>query len=257
VSGTRELHTFARALETVADEYERGRPDYPDDAVAWLAEQLDLRPGRRVLDLAAGGGKLTRKLLAFGPDVVAVEPGDGFRGQLEETLPQVDVLDGVAEDIPLGEASVDAVTVAQSFHWFRADEALRETRRVLRPGGRLAVMWNRRDMDDPVQAEFNRLIAPLREGFSWNAPRWTSALQESALFDVVAERSVRFDHVLDADGVLVHGASIGFVAAADADARAALERELREFAAARGPRLPFGYWNETLVLQRVDGEGAR
>jgi ubiquinone/menaquinone biosynthesis C-methylase UbiE len=128
------VHQAARGFEQAADAYERARPTYPQAAVAWLCERLAVRRGRRVLDLAAGTGKLTRSLVAAGADVVAVEPIAAMRERLP---PEVEALDGTAEAIPLPGASVDAVTVAQAFHWFDAEPALAEIHRVLRPGGTL------------------------------------------------------------------------------------------------------------------------
>jgi ubiquinone/menaquinone biosynthesis C-methylase UbiE len=111
-------HPDSRAFELVADLYERVRPGYPPEAVHWLAERLDLRSGRIVLDLGAGTGKLTRALVETGAEVLAVEPGDAMRAELERVLPQVQALRGSAESIPLPDGSVDAITAAQAFHWF-------------------------------------------------------------------------------------------------------------------------------------------
>src|SRR6478672_11776732 len=117
------------SFDSVAEIYERTRPGYSDEALAFVAQRLPLK---RVLDLGAGTGKLTRQLVALGADVVAVEPGDAMRAVLERVVPEAQVLAGSAEEIPLPDASVDTVTAAQAFHWFRTDEALAEMYRVLR-----------------------------------------------------------------------------------------------------------------------------
>ena len=111
------------SFEGVAEQYERARPLYSDEAVAWLVERLGIGPGWTVLDLAAGTGKLTRQIVALGAAVVAVEPGDEMRGVLERVVPAAEALAGTAEEIPLPAGSVDAVTVGQAFHWFRQQEA--------------------------------------------------------------------------------------------------------------------------------------
>ena len=98
-----------------------------------------------MLDLAAGTGKLTQAIVAAGASVVAVEPLEGMREQLQAALPEVPALDGSAEQIPLEDASVDAVLVGQAFHWFDHARALDEIARVLRPGGVLGLLWNVRD----------------------------------------------------------------------------------------------------------------
>jgi len=146
VGGDGLIHpTAAAGFDAGAADYERARPGYPHEVGELLSRELGLGPGSRVCDLAAGTGKLTRLLVGRGLDVVAVEPVAGMRAQLAEVLPEVEVLDGTAEAIPLGDGTVDAVTVAQAFHWFRVDEALAEIRRVLRPGCGVALVWNRRD----------------------------------------------------------------------------------------------------------------
>ena len=137
---------FGRA----ADVYERSRPSYPADAVARLVSELDIRAGRRVLDLAAGTGKLTRLLAEHGAELVAVEPSAAMREAFVSVLPGVPVHEGTAEKIPLADTSVDAVVVAQAFHWFDAPRALVEIARVLRPVGGLALDLERARRIGPV-----------------------------------------------------------------------------------------------------------
>ena len=131
----------AQAFDLGVAAYRRARPSYPDDAVRWLVP----RPGCRVLDLAAGTGKLTERLVALGYDTLAVEPSDGMREELVRVAPGATVAVGTAESIPFPPEAFDAVVVAQAWHWFDASRAGREIRRVLRPGGSLGVTWNVRD----------------------------------------------------------------------------------------------------------------
>ena len=152
-----------------AEAYEQGRPSYPPDLVAWLVDRLGLGPGRRLADVAAGTGKLTRLLVPSGAEVVAVEPVAAMRTQLEAACPEVEVLDGTAEALPLGDGSVDAITVAQAFHWFEPAAALAEAARVLRPGGGLAVTFNERDTRESWVAELSRLIRWDERG-RWRVP---------------------------------------------------------------------------------------
>lgn len=128
-----------------AETYERARPGYPAAAVAWLIEHLRLGPGATVLDLAAGTGKLTRLLVPTGANLLAIEPVAGMGTVLRRMVPGVPVVAGTAEALPLANASLHAVTVAQAFHWFDIDTASREVARVLRPGGRIGLVWNGRD----------------------------------------------------------------------------------------------------------------
>lgn len=145
------------AFGAAAGDYERARPSYPAEAVELLRREVGVGPGALVCDLAAGTGKLTRPLVATGAEVVAVEPVPGMRRQLRDVLPGVEVRDGTAEAMPFEDASLDVVTVAQAFHWFRFDEALAEIGRVLRPGGALAIVFNERDERAPWVREWNRV----------------------------------------------------------------------------------------------------
>ncbi|HEX5616634.1 MAG TPA: class I SAM-dependent methyltransferase [Acidimicrobiia bacterium] len=135
----------AEGFGAEAATYARSRPSYPPDAIAWFVEHLRLGPGVRVLDLAAGTGIFTRLLAPLGADLVAAEPVGGMRDELRRTTPGVPVIAATAERLPFRDGSLDAVTVAQAFHWFDAPAALTSLRRALRVGGRLGLVWNSRD----------------------------------------------------------------------------------------------------------------
>ena len=142
------IHESAsRGFQRGADAYERGRPSYPREALDWLCAQLDLRPGRTVLDVGAGTGKLTRELVATGATVLAVEPVAAMRDVLEQVVPEAQAVDGTAEALPVKDGAVDAITVAQAFHWFDVPRTLAEFHRVLRPAGRFTLIWNRRRLE--------------------------------------------------------------------------------------------------------------
>jgi SAM-dependent methyltransferase len=147
--------TEARAASfgAAADAYERARPSYPEAAIDWILPA----DARRVLDLGAGTGKLSRHLRARGLEVVAVEPSEGMRAQLSRGLPDVQTLAGSAENIPLDDASVDAVVCGQAWHWFDPARAVPEVARVLKPGGGLGLIWNIRDLRDPWMNTFSGL----------------------------------------------------------------------------------------------------
>ena len=141
----REVHAVASAgFGAEAGAYDRSRPSYPPDAVRWLIENLGIGPRRQVADLAAGTGKLTALLAPAGADLIAVEPTGAMLARLRARLPGVPAVSAVAEALPFTADCLDAVVVAQAFHWFDAGRALAELARVVRPGGRLGLAWNAR-----------------------------------------------------------------------------------------------------------------
>jgi SAM-dependent methyltransferase len=238
-----DLAGYARS----AAAYERGRPGYPPAAVDFLAARLRLGPGRTVVDLAAGTGKLTRPLLATGAEVVAVEPV----AEMRTALPAgARALDGTAEDMPLNTGSADAVTVAQAFHWFDGDAALAEIHRVLRPGCSLALVWNRRRRDDPLNQAIEELIAPYRGHMSaMRTGAWRLAFEGTDLFGPLEERVFPNDQSLDADGFADRIASVNFIAKLDEQERAKVVQAARALAGAAGVTIPQD--TEVLVADRL------
>ena len=206
------IDPMAAAFGPAAADYERARPSYPAEAIGVLRTEAGVGPGTRVCDLAAGTGKLTRLLVSTGADVVAVEPVPGMRAQLAEVLPDIDVLDGTAESIPLDDRSVDVVTVAQAFHWFKFDAALTEIRRVLRPGGSLAILFNQRDERVPWVKTWNDVI-------EWHSRRiayyqttdWSKVLQDSGFADD-GYRSTEWTQPLTRDLLAARVRSVSYIA---------------------------------------------
>ena len=198
---------FGRA----APAYERGRPGYPADALAWLTKSLQLRRGRTVVDLAAGTGKLSRQLVQTGATVVGVEPLDEMR-RLLERIAGVEPLAGTAEAIPLPDASADAVTVAHAFHWFRTGAALDEIHRVLRPRGALALLWNRLDRTDPLAGALEAIIQHHRGHAPRDTGRWRLAFEGRSLFTVPELRTFPNAQELDADALADRAASESSIA---------------------------------------------
>jgi ubiquinone/menaquinone biosynthesis C-methylase UbiE len=239
-------HPQSRSFEQVAELYERVRPSYPEEAIDWLAGQLDVGGESTVLDLGAGTGKLTRQFVERVALVIAVEPGPEMLAQLRQVVPQAEALLGAAEAIPLRDESVDAVVCGQSFHWFRRREAMREIRRVLRPGAGLGLIWNSRDRNDPLQAQVTELLAPFvppgREALPTTASRFVAEA-----FGELVTAEFRFEQELDADALTGRILSISFVAAADETRRRELERQLRALVAEHGGRVRFRYRTEVYV----------
>jgi SAM-dependent methyltransferase len=239
----------------VADAYERARPSYPADAVAWIVDRSRLRPEAVVCDLAAGTGKLTRLLVASGAQVIAVEPLREMREQLEARVAGIEVLDGTAEALPLDDASVDCVTVAQAFHWFDYPRALPELARAIRPGGRLAVIWNLRDDDDPLVASMNEVIAPYVPPEQGVDRPWREPLEASPAFGELEQRTFPFEQLLDTDGLVDRVASISWIARLEDPEREGVLRRIRQLGGDRSPPLRIPYRTMAFVAERLPQPG--
>ena len=219
------------------DAYERARPSYPPAVVSFVVGELGIGPASTVVDLAAGTGKLTRLLVPTGAKIIAVEPVEAMRAKLAEVVPGVEVRDGTAEALPLGDASVDCVTVAQAFHWFRAAEALGEVARVLRPGGGLALVWNSRDASVPWVARLNQLIRWNKgqiPAYDSGAEDWAAIVAGAGGFTPLQLRSFQHDQGMDLSLLLDRVSSTSYIAALPDDARARLLDEVRELVADAG-----------------------
>lgn len=228
------VRAAALGFDANAGAYERARPGYPAEAVAHVVGHARIGPGQRVLDLAAGTGKLTRALLATGVDVVAVEPVAGMRATLATALPGVEVHDGTAERIPLADASVDAVTVAQAFHWFDAPIALAEVRRVLRVGGHLFLIWNTRDRSHDWVRAFGDLLV---DGPDMERPYdayyevdYGAVVAEAGGFGAVEMWEHAWEHPCDEDLLVARAESVSVVGTLPAADRAIVLDRVRRLA---------------------------
>jgi SAM-dependent methyltransferase len=175
----------AEGFGSAAETYEAARPGYPPEVVDWLIENLNVRPASRLIDLAAGTGKLTRLLRARRVNPIAVEPVESMRRVLRQAEPPIPIVAATAEATPFRPASIDAVSIAQAFHWFDNPSSHAELARVVRPGGRLGLIWNARDRTvewvDRVWSVMDRVEkhAPWRDHESarssneWSLPGFT------------------------------------------------------------------------------------
>ena len=217
---------LARTFGTEAAAYDRGRPGYPADAVEWLLTRAATDDGALpdVLDLGAGTGKFTAQLIGRAASVTAVEPDARMRDRLRANLPGVVAVHGSAESIPMGDDSVDVVTMAQAWHWVDVRAASAEVARVLRPGGVLALVWNVRDAATKWVRDLTDVMgSSIAEDFDTVAP----PLGDPLTRDAYAE--FRWSNPLDRDAIVAPWSPLrSYVIAMDGEARATLLRTLHE-----------------------------
>ncbi|MHB8466010.1 MAG: class I SAM-dependent methyltransferase [Acidimicrobiales bacterium] len=214
------VHPAAAAgFANTAEDYERTRPSYPAAAIEHLVDVLGLAPGRTVVDVAAGTGKLTRLLVPSGATVVAVEPVAEMRAVLEREVPLATALEGTAEALAVHHA--DAITVAQAFHWFDGPAALASFARVLGTNGHLAIVYNERDESPGWVADVNAITRRFREDVPQREDgTWKRAFADTSLF--TALETVTFDnpHVLSPADALARFRSLSFVGCLPGDEQA-------------------------------------
>jgi ubiquinone/menaquinone biosynthesis C-methylase UbiE len=232
---TEPLYDAVRGFDDggVAAAYDRARPSYPAEVIAHIVGHGGIGPGRRVLDVAAGTGKLTRLLVPSGADVAAVEPMAAMRQRLARTVPTAEILDGTAERLPLPDDSVDVVTVAQAFHWFDAGLALAEMHRVLRPGGHLFLLWNMRDRDRDWVARWSDLVSAgeLERPYDmYHDVDYAEVVAEARRFGPVHVWSHEWEQPCDEELLLARAESVSVVGRLSEDRRQAVLDHVRQLA---------------------------
>jgi len=236
----------SRSFDAVAAEYERHRPEYPEEALRWAVEQLGIEPEAHVLDVGAGTGKLTRGLVALGFEVAAVEPGASMLHQLRAAVPEAEALEGPAEAIPLPDASVDAAFAGQAYHWFDPDRAVPELHRVVRAGGGLVLLWNWWDERDPLQRELGELI-----GFAGHEPGRKEQLPAEPWFRERGRTVVEEVQESSPDALVAHlSTASAFVVAEPAERQESL-RAVRETASRYGERFPLPRLTYVFAFERL------
>jgi SAM-dependent methyltransferase len=233
VSDDRIHHAAMRGFEAGVEHYQRGRPNYPDDAVSYLVRELGIADGRDVVELGAGTGKFTELIVHTGARITAIEPVPAMRAALERNCPTVRVVDGTAEAIPAEDSAFDAVIAAAAFHWFDGARALAEIHRVLRPEGALGLIWNARDeasdWSERLTEIFDRLAG---EGAPrYRSGRWREALQRTELFGPLHHRLAYHVHHVTPEAFLDRVLSVSYVAAGSEGERTRVRAEVDELIA--------------------------
>jgi ubiquinone/menaquinone biosynthesis C-methylase UbiE len=243
----------ATGFQRAAGDYERGRPGYPAEVVDRMRRQIGIAAGQTVVDLAAGTGKLTRRLVELLPaEVIAVEPVAGMRAELERVLPGVTVLDGTAEQIPLADGAAHAVFVAQAFHWFRVPEAAAEIARVLDADGALAIVRNQ-EVESATAPAVTAALALVRERVHHPSTRhrtWRDELEQTGVFEPFHEWTVDNPVTQDIDTFRHRIASRSYIGAMDDDQRRRLLDDVQAVLEGNGvvPGEPFTVPTVTRVI---------
>jgi SAM-dependent methyltransferase len=236
----------ARSFESVAAEYERHRPGYPEEALRWATEQLGLDPGARVLDIGAGTGKLTRRLVSLGYDVVAVEPGAPMLDELRAAVPEAEAREASAESIPVRDETVDAAFAGQAYHWFDRERALPELQRVIKTGGGLVLLWNWWNERDPLQRELGELI-----GYAGHEPYRNEELPGEPWFREVGRTVVETLEESSPDALVGYLSTASAFLTAEPDEREESLRAVHELASRYGERFPLPRLTYAFAFERL------
>jgi len=219
----------AKGFQLAPDSYDRGRPEYPSDAVQKLIDELALGSESVVVDLGAGTGILTKLLIPTCARLVAVDPVEGMRRKFSELLPGIEILEGSAEHIPLPDQSANAVVAAQAFHWFDGSAALHEINRVLKVNGKLGLIWNVRDESLDWVAKLTDIIDRHEKG----APRyrsglWKDAFRSTGLFTPLQIAHFKYVQSGEPERIVDRVSSISFISALPENERILVLEEVRD-----------------------------
>lgn len=249
----------ALGFQAASTAYDRGRPSYPPESVAWLISSLKISGSSTVADLGAGTGKFTSLFADRCDRILAIEPVEGMRRRFVQSHMGIPLLAGKAEAIPLARRSVDAVVCAQAFHWFDAPRVLEEIHRILKPDGRLGLIWNVRDESVPWMAKLTAIV----DVYAGNTPRyrdgkWREAFEQSTLFTPLQEAHFQHAQRGSVETVLDRVASISFIAALPDSKRndvLAKVRELlsRDVLTQGADEIEFPYVTHALWCKKLEG----
>lgn len=248
---TPNVHPSTLGFQRATAAYERGRPGYPVEIVDFLTDELDLSPNHTAIDVGAGTGKFTR-LIAPLAKVIAVEPLSNMRAHLR-SISHLRFIDGTADHLPLPSNCADFIFAAQAFHWFASEDVLSEFHRVLKPNGRLVLVWNVRDDRAAWSAAITELLAQYETGTPrYHSQQWKQPLQNSDLFGPLELKVL--PHILrgNVETVVDRVQSISFVASMPAVDQKPIIDSVRKILAPMGDsefEIPYQthiYWTKSI-----------
>ncbi|TDV72219.1 class I SAM-dependent methyltransferase [Pseudomonas sp. LP_7_YM] len=253
------IHKAAQlGFSTQAGAYSQGRPDYPDELGTWLQHTLGIDAQSSVVDLGAGTGKFTRLLTPLTAHLTAVEPVEPMRQEFAKRFPDTPIVCGTAESLPLEDATADVLVCAQAFHWFANDAAVAEIHRVLKPGGRLGLIWNVRDESVDWVAQITRIITP----YEGDTPRFHTGdwrLPFDGRYFAQPELTcLNYTHSGDAETVIMNRfLSVSFIAALPQAEKAVVTKQLRDLiqthpALRDRQTVEFPYQTQAYLCRRLD-----
>lgn len=225
------LKPTERFSDRVSD-YVKYRPGYPTALITYLVECCGLIPDHAVADIGSGTGLLTRPFLDYGNRVYGIEPNTAMRTAAEALLHGYDnfeSLGGQAEETPLGVNSVDWIIAGQAFHWFDRAATKREFVRILKPGGWIALIWNRRLSSDPFHQAYEKFLLTYAPDYAVVSHRRPAAQELEQFFAPAAMEMATFEHhqVFDFDGLKGRLLSCSYAPKEDAESYTEMMDELR------------------------------
>lgn len=229
--GTVDSGARALSFGEIVDRYDRYRPSVPPEALDWLLPD----DCGTVVDLAAGTGALTRRMVGRVRHIVAVEPDPRMRETLAVNCPQVRLLPGTAEQMPLPDGQADALLIAMAWHWMDPQRAMPEIARVLRGGGTFGVLWNHRDVSVPWVAELDRFTRALRAresggGGAAQSPGRALDPPPGTLFSPLAEMRMTWSMTVTAEEIVGLLGTDASAIALPAEARRAVDEQVARYA---------------------------
>jgi len=246
--GTRTGDSVERAFDFCPDEYTRGRPTYPDEAVGAIVRFLAMEPGDLVLDVGAGTGVMSNLLSGSGLRPVAADRSANMLAQIARTVPAV-IADAAA--LPFVDACFGGIVAATSFHWFATDAALHELRRVLREERNLVLTWNDADSSSDFVDQHIRLMqSHVGDVPQFRTMHWRVVMDSFLGFRYIGGHETpnptQMDHATFIDRVR----STSFIAALDVEARDSVIGQARELVRAMPDQFTYPYVTRTFVFRK-------